>query len=85
MTIRLIVRGYKGRVLQFTQALAAEERDMDLLLPTLAEQHATDMALGNLTMIEIELVDLPDPKQRFIRIGTDPTLMVDPWEFNPGK
>lgn len=85
MTIRLIIRGFCGRVLEFEKFVSVEEQDMDRVLPALAEKHATDMASGKLTMIEIELVDQPDPNQRFIRIGTDPTLMVEPWEFNLGS
>ncbi len=85
MTIRLIIRGYRHRVLEFEQFVSVEEKDMDRVLPALADRHSTDMASGKLTMIEIELVDHPDPNQRFIRIGTDPSLMVEPWEFNLGS
>ena len=80
--IRLMVRGYLGRVLQFARPLEVTENNLDRVLPKLAEEHAQAMADGLLGMIEIEFVDdAPDPF-RFFRIGVDPRGMVIPVAFD---
>jgi hypothetical protein len=76
--IRLAIRGYAAGVLQFENRLERNERELGLLLPTLAEEHANAMAAGRLSMIEIEFLDEPDPLTRYFRIGTDPSGMVIP-------
>ena len=76
--IRLAIRGYAAGVLQFEDRLELNERELGLLLPTLAEEHANAMAAGRLSMIEIEFLDEPDPLTRYFRIGTDPSGMVIP-------
>jgi hypothetical protein len=81
MTIRLMVRGYLGKVLQFELPWEIDEHNLDTVLPALAKQHAHAMSAGLLGMIEIEFLDEPNPHERFFRIGTDPSGMVMPMEF----
>lgn len=78
MGIRLVVRGFVGSEMKFKDELELEERDLETLVPELAEKHAEAMGAGILTMIEIEFLDEPDPQQRFFRIGTDASGMVMP-------
>jgi hypothetical protein len=84
MLIHLMVRGFLGRALLFADPLTATEDSLRDVLPGLAEQHATAMAEGRLTMIELEFLDEPDPLQRFFRLGTDPSGMVIPIEIDLG-
>ena len=76
--MRLMVRGYLGRVLQFAIPEEIEERDLDTVVPRLAEGHAKATNAGFLSMIELEFLDEPDINQRFHRIGIDPSGMVMP-------
>jgi hypothetical protein len=82
MTIRLMVRGYLGRVIQFEKPCEVDSEAMAALLPGLAEEHANAMAEGRLGRIEIEFLDEPDVNERFFRIGVDPSGMVMPVGVN---
>lgn len=79
--MRLAIRGFKFRELVFEERVNKTLEELETLLPKLGEQHATAMAAGDLTMIEIEFVDDPDPLQKFFRFGTDPGGMVIPIEI----
>jgi len=79
--MRLAIRGFKARELVFEERVTKTIEELDTLLPKLAETHANAMAAGDLTMIEIEFVDDPNPNERFFRIGTDPRGMVMPIEI----
>ena len=78
MIIRVAIRGFVADKVQFEDRVVLDSTDLEKLLPSLAEKHATAMAEHRLHMIEIEFLDEPDPLQRFFRIGTDPSGMVAP-------
>jgi hypothetical protein len=79
--IRLAIRGYSGRAVVFEDKIEVTIRNLDKLLPKLAERHATKLAVHELHMLEIEFLDEPDEQQRFFRFGTDPSGMVMPIEI----
>lgn len=76
--IRLAIRGFAAGRVQFEDQVDLEERELEKLLPDLAEKHAEAMAENRLGMIEIEFLDEPNQNERFFRIGTDPSQMVAP-------
>ncbi len=80
--IRLAIRGYAGRPVQFEERMELEEPGLEDVVGQMAEAHAGAMAAGLLNMIEIEFLDEPDPNERFFRIGTSPSGMVMPIEVN---
>jgi hypothetical protein len=82
MKIRLVIRGYLGKVRQWQSSVELTEENLENLLPDLAESHCEAMAAGTLDMIEIEFLDDPDPNRRFLRIGTNPDGIVYPLRFN---
>ena len=79
--VRLNIRGYTGRTLQWEERLDLDARYLNRTLPALAEQHAQDLLDGLLTMVEIEFLDQPDVNQRFFRLGTTREGMVKPVTF----
>jgi hypothetical protein len=81
--IRVAIRGFVGRQKLFEDLVEVEEKDLDELLPRLAEKHGTQMAAHELHHIEIEFLDEPDPLQRFFRFGTNAAGMVMPLIQNP--
>jgi hypothetical protein len=82
MILRVAIRGFAAGKVQFEDRVVIADTDLEKLLPSLAEKHATAMAEHRLHMIEIEFLDEPDPLQRFFRIGTDPSGMVDPFRID---
>lgn len=76
--IRVTIRGYLGRTLQFTQAREAAGAEIE----ELAFQHAISMALGFIDMVEFEFLDEPDVNQRFLRLATNPQGMVMPFDLH---
>lgn len=78
MKIRLAIRGFVKREVQFEDRVEVESEDMENVLPELAAKHGEAMKAHRLHMIEIEFLDEPDEKARFFRIGTDPSGMVMP-------
>jgi len=79
MTVRLIVRGYGNGRLIFEEPVNCTEDE----LGAIAENQILRMAPFDKHMLEIEFLDEPDPKQRFFRMGTDPSSMVLPVEIKP--
>lgn len=76
----VVFRGFigGGKVKVLEEEHVFEEELMAGVLRELAERHALTMSFFEDHMMEIEFMDEPDPKQRFLRFGTDPTGMVDP-------
>jgi hypothetical protein len=75
--VRVVIRGFIGRVMQFAERVEIEPEEIYTIVPALAEKHAMRMALTP-HMLEIEFLDEKDLNERFFRIGTDPTLMKKP-------
>ena len=75
--MRIIVRGYGDGKLVLEERL---ETTFEKLKP-IAERQVEQLMPYELHMIEIELLDEPDPLQRFLRFGTDPRRMVEPREI----
>lgn len=82
MIIHVAIRGFAAGKKVFEDQVVIADTDLEKLLPALAEKHAKAMAEHRLHMIEIEFLDEPDPLQRFFRIGTDPSGMVDPFPID---
>lgn len=79
--MRMVIRGFVGRQVIFKDHVEmADDDDMDVRLPGLVEKHTEYMKDYPKFMIEVEFLEEPDPEQRFLRFGTDPTIMVDPIE-----
>jgi len=78
MMNKLVFRGFVSGKLLWEEFAELEDDQLENVLPRLAEKHAKAMAGHELHMIEIELLDEPDPDQRFLRFGTDPDGMVRP-------
>lgn len=76
--IRLMFRGYLGRVCQWERPTSIAESDLDQVLPRLASEHGEAMNHGELTMIEVEFLDELDPNERYFRLGVSPEGMVCP-------
>jgi hypothetical protein len=85
MKVRLAIRGFTRYVKQFEDRVEIDSEDLENLVPSLAEKHATAMAGHTLHMIEIEFLDELDPMDRFFRFGTDPSRMVVPIEIDLRK
>lgn len=83
--MRVVLRGYKKRVLQFEERLEVDAERIDDVIAEIAEKHAMAMLAGTLGIIEFEWLDEPDPLQRFTRIGVETDCMVLPMAFRPGK
>ena len=80
---RIAIRGFIGGVKQFEERIDVSESGEEL--EGLAEKHARRLLAlpgGEKQMIEIEFLDEPDPLQRFLRIGTDPSGMRAPIAVN---
>jgi hypothetical protein len=78
MIMRLAIRGYRGREVQFEETVILGSAHLENLVADLATEHAAAMKAGTLSMVEIEFLDDPNPDERFFRIGTDPSGMVIP-------
>ena len=78
--VRLAVRGfiYPRKTPLFEDRLSLPIEELEHLLPSLAEKHATAMLAHEMHMIEIEFLDEPKPEERFFRFGTDPRGMLLP-------
>jgi hypothetical protein len=77
MKIRLMVRGFLGRTIQFEKRYDVEDADISAI----AREHFALMETGEIGMVEIEFLDETDQNARFFRIGVDPSAMVMPVEF----
>jgi hypothetical protein len=86
MTFRVIARGWGEEAkLLFEDTLVLDELELQNILPAVAERHARILADHPKHMLEFEFLDCPDPLQRFLRFGTDPTRMVQPRRLNFGS
>jgi hypothetical protein len=76
----LAVRGYLGESMVSEKHLNIPQNEIDGLVQRLANEHGALMSAGLIDMVEMEFVDEPDPKQRYLRVGINPTGMVFPIE-----
>lgn len=72
--MKIAIRGFAGGKKLFEERIESTGEDLDAL----ACEHMLLLKDHPLHMIEFEFLDEPDPKQRFFRIGTDPSGMVIP-------
>jgi hypothetical protein len=61
------------------QPRTINEHDAEQLVNQFIEQHATE-----LHMVEFEFPEAP-LEERFLRVGTDKRMMIDPIEFDLGE
>ncbi|HEY1896717.1 MAG TPA: hypothetical protein VGG62_10615 [Terracidiphilus sp.] len=85
MKMRLAIRGFAGYLKKFEDRVEIDSDEIENLIPSLAEKHGQALAAHRLHMIEIEFLDELDPIDRFFRIGTNPSRMVVPIEFDLTK
>lgn len=72
--MRIAVRGFaEGRRI-FEEIFEAETPDLE----EIAVRHAERLLPYPKHMIEVEFLDEPNPLERFFRLGTDPSRMVQP-------
>lgn len=76
-THRLVMRGYLNGAIIYQSEMHLTEREIEPVAFMLALEHVEQMANGEITMMEFEFPDHP-PEERYFRIGTDPTGMVQP-------
>lgn len=76
---QITVRGWKNGILEFCEAhtFTGNCNTEGESYEAMAERHATRL-MDAPHLIEIEFMDEPDREKRFMRLGTDPTGMVDP-------
>ena len=75
------MRGWKRGKLVFEERYEVTPDSLDSIPEAAAERHAellTDNGRDAPHMVEFEWLDEPNPLQRFTRIGTDPSAMVEP-------
>ena len=76
--VRIAIRGFADGELKFEDRIDLAEEAIETLLPALAETHGQALAQYDLSMIEVQFLDEPDPEQAFFRFGNDPRGMVRP-------
>ena len=76
--MKIAVRGYCGGVRVFEEIV-----DADLDDRAMAQRHIDRVVHHPRHMIEIEFLDEPDPMQRFLRFGSDTSMMVAPQKVGP--
>lgn len=76
-----MIRGYRDKKLVFEDRLDTHDKVENL--SSIATAHAKRL-MGFRHTIEIEDLDQPDPNKRFLRVGTDPTMMVEPKYVHSG-
>ena len=79
--IRLKFRGYISGALAFEEYAEVELDSLAETTERLADRHLGVLSKSK-HMIEIEFLDELDPRERFFRIGTDPSMMVKPCEID---
>ena len=80
--MKVAIRLYRAGVLESEEQHEINDDNLAELVRSLAEKHAALM-VEKPGMAEIEFLDEPNPKQRFFRIGTDPSGMVWPVRLDP--
>jgi hypothetical protein len=80
-TVRINMRGFLGDKLIFLSQMELDDKQIDSLVPELAEKHAEEMVASKLSMIEFEFPDDP-PEARFMRLGLDASGMMMPIQIN---
>lgn len=73
--IRLRIRAFSGKTKLFDERIECEEHELDAI----AERQIKRLVDYPKHMIEVEFLDEPNVNQRFLRFGSDPTGMVQPF------
>jgi hypothetical protein len=80
VTTPIIARLWKEGELILEEQVSVPEENFNQSITALFEKHLK-LVGGALHMIEIEFLDEADPLQRFLRFGTDSSLMEQPVEM----
>jgi hypothetical protein len=76
--VSLAIRGYQGKYLVWHTAASMPAAYFERIIPQLAEEHAESMAIGEITMIELEFLEERNSGKRFFRFSIDPDGIVKP-------
>lgn len=76
--VRFVIRGFADGEVRFEESVDAPLDELDSILAELAKKHADAMVDYDRHVIEFEFLDEPDPLQRFLRFGTDISMMKIP-------
>lgn len=85
--MRFIFRLYKNGALWRTEKHTVPEDGFEQLIEDLGYRHATELCTSADAkfMIEVECLDEPDPMERFLRFGNDPSGMLIPLRIDLTK
>jgi hypothetical protein len=73
------IRCFVGHELLFEETIDAEPGGP--FTASIAEEHAKILAAHPLHTVEMEFLDEP-PDRRFVRFGTDPSMMIRPQKLD---
>lgn len=85
--MRFVFRLYKNGALWRTEKHTVPEERFEQIIRDLATRHATEVCTSAHAefMIEVECLDEPDPMERFLRFGSDPSGMLFPLRIDLTK
>ena len=75
--MRLAIRVFKAGTLLHAEDCTIPEDGFEAFVQDLRERHTIGL-VDSPDMIEIEFLDEPNIKERFVRFGSDPSAMVPP-------
>lgn len=73
--MRLKVRAFADGALLFEEEATIRKTGQ---LTEMSQRHLRRLRPFPIHMLEIEFLDIPDINQRFLRFGTDPSVMAQP-------
>jgi hypothetical protein len=71
-------RGYRDGVKIWEELETVPFNEVDQVMPRIAMKHIVAFGDTAPEMLEVEFLDEPDPRERFLRFGSDPSGMVRP-------
>ena len=77
--MRIRTKGYGAGALVFDETAQVDPGSAYAL----AEYHSWRLRAYDGWMLEVEFLDEPNPQARYLRVGTDKALMVDPLPVTP--
>ena len=76
--VRIAIRGFADGELKFEDRIDLPRRLSKRSFPAWPRSTRPGAGAYNLSMIEVQFLDEPDPEQAFFRFGNDPRGMVRP-------